>query len=66
VRSNTRAIAFPRQVAMYIVKAVDHGIASGNWPAVRREASHHGAAFDQQDRGVAPFGQGSEPHDYND
>jgi len=62
VRSNTRAIAFPRQVAMYIVKQLTTAFASGDRPAIRRQASYDGAAFDQQDRRVAAVRQRPEPH----
>jgi hypothetical protein len=41
VRSNTRAIAFPRQVAMYIVKQ----LTTASLPEIWREAPHDGAAL---------------------
>jgi len=41
VRSNTRAIAFPRQVAMYIVKQ----LTTASLPEIWREAPHGGAAL---------------------
>ena len=49
VRSNTRAIAFPRQVAMYIVKQ----FTTASLPEIGRQfggkASYYRAALDQQD-----------------
>src|SRR5208282_3700884 len=39
-------------------------VSTGNWPAIWRQAPHHRAPLDQQDRGDAPFGQRFEPDDH--
>src|SRR5882672_3193364 len=45
-------------------ETVDYGFAARNRPAIRREASHDGAALDQQDRGDAAVGQRAKSDDY--
>ena len=47
-----RAVARPRQVAMYLAKAADLALAAGNRPQVRRPRPHHGHARGPQDRGA--------------
>src|SRR5882757_9036046 len=45
-------------------QATHHRFASGDRPAIWRQAPYHGAAFDQQNRRVAAVGQRPEPHDH--
>jgi len=63
VRSNTRAIA-SRASGMYIVKQLTTASLPEIGRQIRRQAPHHGAALDQQDRRVAAVGQRPEPHDH--
>ena len=50
VRSNSKAIAFPRQVAMYLVKQLTSASLPEIGTPVWRQAPHHRAALHQQDR----------------
>ena len=49
-KSNTKNIVVPRQVAMYLVKELTHGLAAGDRPRFRRQAPHHRDAFRQENR----------------
>ena len=40
----TRAVARPRQVAMYAGQTAHHALLSGHRPPLRRPRPHHGAA----------------------
>ena len=54
VRSNSRQIVLSAPGGHVPREAAYLRVASGNRPAVRRQASHHRAAFHQQDRNPAP------------
>ena len=47
IRSNSKVITFPRQVAMFLVKQLTIRFTAGNWKAVWRQAPHDRPSFDQ-------------------
>ena len=49
-KNNSRAIAVPRQVAMYLCKTADKTQLSRDRPRVRRQASHDRDALVREDR----------------
>ena len=54
MKSNTRQIAYPRQIAMYLVKELTHASLPEIGRVLRRQASHDGAPLDPENRGPAP------------
>ena len=53
-KTNERKIAYPRQIAMYLIKELTPVLAARDRAGVRRQASHHGAALRPEDRQAAP------------
>ena len=53
-KTNSRQIAYPRQIAMYLAKELTHASLPEIGRAVRRQASHHRSPLDQQDRATPP------------
>ena len=52
-RNNSKSIAMPRQVAMYLCKSADARLAAGDWPKLRREASLDRDSLDSEGRSAA-------------
>jgi chromosomal replication initiator protein len=52
-KDNSRAIVYPRQIAMYLSKHMTEACAAGDWAAVWRKASHDRDALDREDRWAA-------------
>ena len=52
-RNNSKSVAKPRQVAMYLCKIADACVAAGDRPQLRRQASLDGHPLDPQGRGPA-------------
>ena len=52
-RNNSKSIAMPRQVAMYLCKIADDRVAAGNRQELRRQASLDGHSLDPQGRRAA-------------
>ncbi len=52
-KSNTRQIAYPRQIAMYLVEGADAGLAARDRALLRWKTPHDGAPFSTEDRGLA-------------
>ncbi len=49
-KNNSRAIVYPRQIAMYLAKHLTEASLAGNRTPVRRQAPHHRAALRRKDR----------------
>ena len=56
-RNNSKSVAMPRQVAMYLCKIADARIAARDRAQFWRKASLDGDSFDQESRGLAEEGQ---------
>ena len=52
-KSNRKEIVVPRQVAMFLVKELTHGLPAGDRPRVWRKAPHDGHPFHQENRRVS-------------
>ena len=49
-RNNSKSVAMPRQVAMYLCKSADARVAARDRPQLRRQAPFDGDSFDQEGR----------------
>ena len=49
-RNNSKSIAMPRQIAMYLCKIADERVAAGDREELRRQASFDRHPFDPEDR----------------
>ena len=56
-RNNSKSIAMPRQVAMYLCKNADARLAAGDRPQLRRQASFDRDSLDPKGRGAAQGGR---------
>ena len=56
-RNNSKSVAMPRQVAMYLCKMLTHASLPGDRPQFRRQAPLDGDSLDQESRGDAEEGQ---------
>ena len=56
-RNNSKSIAMPRQIAMYLCKTSDARVAAGDRPELRRKASLDRDPLDQEGRGAAKAGR---------
>ena len=61
-RNNSKSIAMPRQVAMYLCKNADARLAAGDWPELRRKASFDGDSLDSEGRSAAQATTRSSTH----
>ncbi len=52
-RNNSKSVAMPRQVAMYLCKSLTHASLAGDRPQFRRQTSLDGDSFHQEGRGDA-------------
>ena len=57
-RNNSKSVAKPRQIAMYLVQGVDARVAAGDRPELRRQASFDRDSLDPQGRRPAKKGRG--------
>ena len=57
-RNNSKSVAMPRQVAMYLCKSLTNCLAAGDRQEFRRQAPLDGDSLDPQGRGNAPEGRG--------
>ena len=67
IRGNnrTRAVTFPRQIAMYLLETADARVPRRGWTRIRRQGPHHRAPCRRQDPGAHPGGsraQGNHRH----
>ena len=56
-RNNSKSVAMPRQIAMYLCKIADARLAAGDRPKLRRQAPLDGDPLDQEGRGAAEEGR---------
>ena len=56
-RNNSKSVAMPRQVAMYLCKIADARVAAGDRPELRRQTPLDGDSFHPQDRRPAEEGR---------
>ena len=52
-RNNSKSVAMPRQIAMYLCKTPDERVAAGDRQELRRQAPFDGDSLDPKDRGPA-------------
>ena len=62
-KTNAQQIAYPRQIAMYLIKELTHSSLPEIGTDVRRQAPHHGSALRPEDRQAAPARCGFEQID---
>ena len=63
-RNNSKSIAMPRQVAMYLCKSLTHASLPGDRPQLRRQAPLDRDSLDQEGRGAAEEGRGVQQPDH--